>query len=67
MFQRNTPLKRSSDTAEAAVSSWESAVDMVAAMMPARMRPARIARSRPLLLMMLAMATMMVSLSEVLA
>ena len=66
MRQRKTPLNRSSDTAEAAVSSWESAVDMVAAKMPARMSPARMARTRPLPLRMWAMATMMVSLSEVL-
>ena len=66
MRQRKAPLNRSSDTAEAAVSSWESAVDMVAAKMPARMSPARTARTAPLPPMIWAMATRMVSLSEVL-
>ena len=39
--------RRSEDTAEDAARSWESAVDIVEARIPARMIPARIAASTP--------------------
>ena len=52
------------DTLDAAASIWLSAVDIVAARMPARMSPARTAASTPCWLMRLAMRTMRVSLDE---
>ena len=53
----------SCDTLDAAASSWESAVDMVAARIPARITPATTANSTPWLLMTSASLTMTVSLS----
>ena len=55
---------RSWETAEAAARSWESAVDMVAARMPARMMPATIAKSTPFRLIRSAILMMTVSASE---
>ena len=43
----NTSWSRFSEKAEAAASSWESAVDMVAARIPARMHPATTAGRMP--------------------
>ena len=51
------------DTLEEAASSWLSAVDMVAARMPARITPAISAGSGPNWLSRVAMRTMMVSLA----
>ena len=53
----------SCETLDAAASSWESAVDMVAARMPARITPATTANSAPWLLITSASLTMTVSLS----
>ena len=52
------------ETLDAAASIWLSAVDMVAARIPARMRPASTAANAPWALMRLAMRTMRVSLVE---
>ena len=52
------------DTLEAAASIWLSAVDMVAARMPARIRPARMAASTPCWAIRLATRTIRVSLEE---
>ena len=46
---RNSPRIRSLDTLEEAASSWESAVDMVAARIPAKITPASNAGSTCLL------------------
>ena len=46
-FMPKTSWSRFSENAEEAASSWESAVDMVAARIPARMRPATMAASQP--------------------
>ena len=54
-------VSKSWDTLEEAASSWESAVDMVAARMPARMMPATMASTGPFLLIRLASWTIMVS------
>ena len=43
----NTSCNTFSENAEAAAKSWESAVDMVAARIPARIQPATMAGSRP--------------------
>ena len=56
--------KMFSETPDAAVSSWESEVDIVAARMPARMTPQSRAASTPCWLIRSAMRTMMVSESE---
>ena len=53
-------------TLEEAASSWESAVDMVEARMPARISPASSAASTPCREMSLAMETMMASAAEAL-
>ena len=63
-FRLNRLPKIFSLTPEEAASSWLSAVDMVAARMPARMSPARTAASTPFWLMRLAMRTIRVSLDE---
>ena len=55
---------RSWDTEEAAASSWESAVDMVAARIPARITPAIRAKKKPCWLIRSAILMMMVSESE---
>ena len=52
------------DTLEDAASSWESAVDMVAARMPARIMPPTSAASQPWLAIRSAMRMMIVSASE---
>ena len=52
------------ETLDAAASIWLSAVDMVAARIPARIRPASTAASTPCCAMRLAMRTMRVSLEE---
>ena len=59
-----TPRIRFSETEDEAASSWESAVDMVDARIPARIRPASTAQTMPFWLSRLAMRTMMVSESE---
>ena len=56
--------RRSCETLDAAASSWESAVDMVAARIPARMTPATNANRTPWELMRLAILIMTVSESE---
>ena len=58
---------RSSDMEEAAASSWESAVDMVLAIMPARVTPASRAKATPQWLSRLASWMTMVSESELVA
>ena len=52
------------ETLDAAASIWLSAVDMVAARMPARIRPASTAARMPCCAMRFAMRTMTVSLEE---
>ena len=64
MFRWNTPYRMFWETAEEAARSWESAVDMVDARIPARIRPATIANRKPCWLSTSAMRTMMVSESE---
>ena len=59
-----TPRIRFSETEDEAASSWESAVDMVDARIPARIRPASTAQTMPFWLSRSAMRTMMVSESE---
>ena len=52
-----------SDTLDAAANSWESAVDMVLAKMPAKINPAMMAKNTPFSEMTCAIRTMMVSVS----
>ena len=54
-------------TLELAASSWLSAVDMVAARMPARIKPATMLNKTPFWLIKCVICTMMVSLSPLLA
>ena len=61
---RMKSCRKSSDTLEAAARSWESAVDMVAARIPARITPATIAKRKPFWLMRSAIFMMIVSDSE---
>ena len=63
-LKRNASCSRFWDTLEDAASSWESAVDMVLARMPARMRPAISAGKMPPLAKSSAMRMMTVSVLE---
>ena len=65
-FRPNTPRSRFCVTAEAAASSCASAVDIVAARMPARISPAMIARNTPFWLISAAVRTISDSAAELL-
>ena len=60
----NIPLRIFSETAEDAAKSWESAVDMVEARIPARITPAPITASTPFSLNKAAIRIMIVSESD---
>lgn len=61
IFTLKKPRSRFWDTLEDAARSWESAVDIVAAKIPARMMPATNAANMPCWLKRSAIRTMMVS------
>lgn len=63
-FRPSFSCSRFWDTLEEAASSWESAVDMVLARIPARIRPAMRAGRIPALLRRVAIWMTMVSLAE---
>ena len=63
IFTPKKSFKRFSENPEEAANSWLSAVDIVAARIPARITPAKRAVSKPCWLNILAMAIITVSLS----